>query len=369
MTAKLKPFINIGPGQIIKRNLDALNWANKDLAEIIGMSEKSVSHMINNKQSITVETAILLSKAFKTSPEFWLNLEQNYRLRTKKESHKEKETELKAEIRKYMPILEMKKKKWIECGKTTESQERAYNEFWNQEKTDFSAYQHNKLPFCARQSKSDENFTTYYSITWFQKAKFEAKNIKAVPYSNEKLQALADRINEYTLLPDGINIFINDLRRCGVKFFVLSHLPKTFLDGASFFDNKNPVIVYTGRHNRVDNFWWTIAHEIAHVLLHLKDENDCFLDNLDDKTTTSIKEKEADKFTSKLLLVDQILVKAEPYKNYFTESRLKEIADSLKLDSSVVLGILQHNGIIEYRTLPRYRKNVLNLIDDVYKCG
>lgn len=369
MTAKHKPFVNIGPGQIIKRNLDALNWTNKDLAEIIGMSEKSISQMMNNKQSITVETAILLSKAFKTSPEFWLNLEQNYRLRSKKESQKEKETEIKAEIRKYMPVLEMKKKKWIDCGKTAESQVKAYNDFWGQRNTDFSVYQHNKLPFCARQSKNDENFTTYYSITWFQKAKCEARKIKAVPYSKEKLQILAGKISEYTLLSDGVNLFINELYRCGVKFFILSHLSKTFLDGASFFDNKNPVIVYTSRYNRVDNFWWTIAHEIAHILLHLKDENDCFLDNLDDKTSTSVKEKEADRFTSKLFFVDQILNKAEPYKNYFTESRLKEIAGSLNLDCSVVLGILQHNGTIDFRTLPGYRKTVLNLISDQFKCG
>jgi len=368
MSTKLKPFINIGPGQIIKRNLESLNWNSKDLSEIIGMSEKSVSQMMNNKQSITVETARLLSKAFNTSPEFWLNLEQNYRLREKSEGRREEETGLKAEIRKYMPILEMKKKKWIECDKTVKSQETAYKKFWNTKTIDFAPYQ-NGLGFCARQSKTNEDYTKYYSITWFQKARTEVAKIKVGTYSKEKLTTLAGEISRFTLLPGGIDKFISELNKCGVKFIVLSHLQKTFLDGAAFFDDKNPVIVYTARYDRVDNFWWTVAHEIAHVLLHLKNEKDCFLDNLEDRTDINVREQEADKMAGKLLNVSEIIAKAEQYKNYFTESRLKEVAEAVQMDSSVVIGILKHHHVVDYRTLPKYRKTVLNLIGIKCKCG
>ena len=93
MSTKLKPYINIGPGQIIRRNLEALNWTNKDLADIINMSDKSISLLINNKQSITVETARLLAKAFDTTPEFWLNLDQNYRLRNQEEGKAEEDAQ------------------------------------------------------------------------------------------------------------------------------------------------------------------------------------------------------------------------------------------------------------------------------------
>lgn len=86
MIENLKPFINIGPGEIIKDNLDALNWSQEDLAEIMGMSVKSISHIINNKQAVTIETARLLAKIFNTSPQLWLNLDNNYRLRLEKEN-------------------------------------------------------------------------------------------------------------------------------------------------------------------------------------------------------------------------------------------------------------------------------------------
>lgn len=371
MSAKAKPFFNIGPGQIISRNLSALNWTNKDLSDVIGMSEKSVSQMINNKQSITVDTAILLGKAFNTSPEFWLTLEQNYRLREKGEVGKEGETEAKAKIRTYMPVLEMNKKGWIQCDKTSTSQIDAYNEFWNRSDLDFSQYVHDSsaLPFCARQGKTDERYTLYYSITWHRKACVEAKKIKVGLYSKKKLEVLFSGIGDFTLLPDGPERFIKELYSCGVKFFVLSPLCKTYLDGASFFDGKNPVIVYTARYDRLDNFWWTIAHEVVHVLRHIKGEKDCFLDNLDDRSGIGEQEVEADRETGHILKVSEIIAKAELYKTYFTEARLNDIARDVSLSPSVVIGILHHHKVIDWRTLSKVKKPILQSIPAEYIKG
>jgi HTH-type transcriptional regulator/antitoxin HigA len=50
------------------------------------------------------------------------------------------------------------------------------------------------------------------------------------------------------------------LNNAGVVFFVLPHLQKTYLDGAAFFVDHTPVIVYTGRYKRIDIFWFTVAH-------------------------------------------------------------------------------------------------------------
>lgn len=371
MSAKVKPFLNIGPGQIISRTLSALNWTNKDLSDVIGMSEKSVSQMINNKQSITVDTAILLGKAFNTSPEFWLTLEQNYRLREKGEVDKENETGTKAKIRTYMPLLEMNKKGWLQCDRSASSQILAYNEFWNCTDLDFSHYDQDTaaLPFCARQGKHDERYTLYYSITWHRKACIEAKKTKVGVYSKKKLEDLFSRIAEFTLLPDGPEKFIKELYSCGIKFFVLSHLSKTYLDGASFFDGRNPVIVYTARYDRIDNFWWTVAHEIVHVLRHIRDEKDCFLDNLDDCTGINEQEAEADRETGQSLKVNEIIAKAKPYKTYFTEARLNEIARDVSLSPSVVIGILHHHKVIEWRTLAKVRQSALRYIPVEYIKG
>ena len=115
MSETLKPFYNPGPGDIIKDALEELGWQQDDLAEILGLSTKSVNLILNNKQAITPETAELLGKTFSTSAEMWLNLEAKYQLRKLEEKPSEKKeiTQAKAEFRKLMPVYEMKKKGWF----------------------------------------------------------------------------------------------------------------------------------------------------------------------------------------------------------------------------------------------------------------
>ena len=366
MATTLRPAMNIGPGQIIARNLEALNWSNKDLAEVLGMSEKSVSLLLNNKQSITVETAVLLGMAFNTSPEFWLNLDQTYRMRLRKEGKREKDTAFRAEVRKYLPIAEMRKKGWISCTGTAESYAKAALNFLGKDELDFSDYNAARLPFCARRgprAEVGEDVTKYYLMTWYHKAQTEALAIEAKQYSREKLLKLASSISDFTRNANGVPMFVENLQEAGVKFFVLSHLEKTYLDGASFFQGENPVIVYTGRYNRLDNFWWTLAHEISHVILHMKDRTGSFLDDLDNRDNLSKQEQEADDFAAKLLNVKKLIEEAQPYKHHLSENRLIAIAESCGLEVSLALGILQHYGYLEYRSLSRYRNTILNLLD------
>ncbi|HOQ12914.1 MAG TPA: HigA family addiction module antitoxin [Spirochaetota bacterium] len=367
MEQTIKPFINVSPGQIIKRCLKSLNWTNRDLADVIGISEKSVSQLINNKQSITVETAILLSKAFNTSPELWLNLEQNYKLQKSLSLCDKDDVSIKAKIRRFMPMLEMRKKGWITFDNSEESQLRAYKNFWMLTDIDFSHFEKSVAIF-KRQKKHNEEYTLYYTITWLRKAKIEASKIKVRAYNRNSLEKLAESISAWTIKDDGVNLFIEKLQKCGVKFFILSHLTKTYLDGAVFWDEQNPVIVYTARHNRLDNFWWTVAHEIGHILLHSDSDEKFFIDNLDDKPYNEL-EKEADSYARRVFWVDEILKQASHYKKYFTEARLLEISNSLKIHPSVVLGIIQFNGLVDYRTLPRYRTAFWELINKEFIKG
>lgn len=63
------------PGRIIKRELEARGWTQKDLAHIMDRPEQTISQIVNAKKRITPETALQLAAAFGTSAEFWLRLE------------------------------------------------------------------------------------------------------------------------------------------------------------------------------------------------------------------------------------------------------------------------------------------------------
>ncbi|RJO61762.1 addiction module antidote protein, HigA family [candidate division WS5 bacterium] len=69
------------PGGILKRHyIEPLTLTVSELAETLGVSRKTLSKIINEHGSITPDMALRLSKAFKTTPELWLTLQQNYDL-------------------------------------------------------------------------------------------------------------------------------------------------------------------------------------------------------------------------------------------------------------------------------------------------
>jgi len=363
MVVKYKPFLNIGPGEFVKEELEARNWRQEDLASILGVSLKSVNKLIQNKQSITIDMAKLLSRAFGQSPQYWINLDTNYRLRLKEEDPKSKDVEIRAEIYKRMPVNEMIKKGWLDKPGDTNGLIEQVKRFWGIKEMDLSFMDGFIMPNF-RKSGAFIQYNKYYALTWFKMAQKCAKYFKAVPHNKLKLDSLATNFHQYTASVNGVELLLEALNEAGIKFFVLSHLQKTYIDGACFFDGDTPVIVYTKRYDRVDNFWFTLAHEIGHILLHLKNRDDFFIDNLEDLKTEQ--EEEANKFAEKMLKTDRILKYFEPFRKYISQKRVLNGADELKINPAIVVGVLQHYGWLSRRNLNRYKTSVSELIPVKY---
>ena len=69
------------PGRILKNlYLDPLGLSQSDAAENLGITRKTLSMLLNGHQGISAEMALRLAKAFNTTPELWLNMQQNYDL-------------------------------------------------------------------------------------------------------------------------------------------------------------------------------------------------------------------------------------------------------------------------------------------------
>jgi addiction module HigA family antidote len=69
------------PGNIIKEDyLLPLSITIKDMAENLGVSRKTLSKIINERGAIRPDMALRLSRAFETTPDFWLNLQKNFDL-------------------------------------------------------------------------------------------------------------------------------------------------------------------------------------------------------------------------------------------------------------------------------------------------
>jgi HTH-type transcriptional regulator / antitoxin HigA len=367
MTKEFRPFYNVGPGEIIQDSLDALGWRQEDLAELTGLSLQSVNKLIQNKQSITVETANLLAKVFNTTPEIWLNLDTAHQLRKHKSGEREALAGKKARMRKYMPLSEMRKKGWMLFDNTADGLERECQRLFGKDDPPEEVYEKAE-EYCARRGKTDEAYTAWYSKTWYLVAQKYAEGMVLPRFERKKLQALAESLSTFTLEEGGLARFLAALNACGVGFFMLSHLQKTYLDGAAFYCGKNPFIVYTARYDRVDNFWFTVAHELGHILDHLKPSGTPILDDLDNEGLTEM-EKEADARAAEYLHIEEIINEGQKIGTYLTAERMAGMSAAIGVSAPVIVGVLQHRKIIEWRQFTRYRETVLDKIPEEYVKG
>ena len=356
MIFKYKPKIILGPGDTLREELEYYGWTQTDLAEILNMSKKHISNILNNKVPITFNLAKLLSEVFKQSPEFWINLDTNYRLQMQEDAS-ESLTSARAIIFRYMPVNLMRKLKWLtsEANDTSGLIEEV-KKFWAIDSLDFG-FLDNEVAACFRKSKAYKNFNRYHAMTWLRKAIIEAQITNAKKYDKAKLLELSAKISNYSIMEDGIRKFIKELSECGVIFLLLPHLEKTYIDGASFMSEKNPVLVYTARLNRDDNFWWTITHEIGHILMHLDAKNNYFIDSMDSDCFVTEQEQEANDFANCKLKSEEIIKEANMMTSK-TKKTITHLSEKLGISAAYIVGCLQFHGIVPYTRLNNIKQKV-----------
>jgi len=362
LTTELRAAKKFGPGYFIKEQLEHRDWTQDDLAEITGLSPKHINKILQDKQTLSLEIAQLLGEIFSTTAQYWMNLDNSYRLWLSEErSQHEIDVNVKGMIYERMPVKDMLAKGWLQPFPTVQELKKQVLLFWGLEDLDFSIIDKKLVPILTRRSEAYNQFNASYALTWYQKAILEATNYRVGEYNKKELESLYNRINEYTIKENGIESFIEHLAQTGVIFFVLPHLQKTYLDGAAFLLDKTPVIVYTGRYKRIDNFWFTVAHEIAHVLMHLNADIPFVLDNLKNGDFNDI-ETEANEIAADKLKHNEIIAYLEPSLHYLTTLNIEDCANKLEIHPAIIIGKLAHEKKISYRHQNLFNENVLGLI-------
>ena len=138
------------------------------------------------------------------------------------------------------------------------------------------------------------------------------------------------------------------LNKHGIHLIIVPHFKKTYLDGAvMFLTDGDPVVGLTLRLDRLDNFWFSLLHELAHLVKHFDDDKSPYFDNFDDKSN-DIKdfEIEADK------MAEEALIPANKWNgelsNYFdlkgSIEELKHYAKKLHIHESILAGRIQYDN-------------------------
>lgn len=133
------------------------------------------------------------------------------------------------------------------------------------------------------------------------------------------------------------------LHSMGIPVVIMSSLPGMKLDGvSSSIDNERPFVALTIRYDRADSFWFTLLHEIGHIVLHLRDDMDqVFLDDLDDSSDDDETEAEANAFSRDSFVPRDVWRRSDAFK-LRTKNAIGELARKLKINPAIIAGRIRH---------------------------
>lgn len=144
-------------------------------------------------------------------------------------------------------------------------------------------------------------------------------------------------------LQEGPKLAKEFLNKAGIHFVIENHLEKSHLDGSSMLmPDGSPLIALTLRHDRLDSFWFTLFHELAHVKQHLSENNTAYFDDMYNEMSKKI-EKEADSYAKEMLIPSQ-LWKSSGLRITSTASDIKEFASKYRISPSIPAGRLRYEN-------------------------
>lgn len=335
------------PGDFVREELEARDWAQADLAEIMGRPVETINRIVTGKLAITPETARGLGAAFGTSAEMWLNLESTYQL-SKVDS--DSLIARRAKLFNKAPIKDMVKRGWIESSSNVEVLEQQIVDLYKLSSIDDEPTIH-----VAARKSTDYSQTTLSQLAWYFFCKSQAESLDVSPYSNAKLSRAIERLRTLATHPQEVRHIPGILTEAGVRFVVVKQLPKSKIDGAAFWLDKackkQPVIAMSMRYDRIDAFWHTLGHELAHIL-----NNDSISLDSDmvGKTSSQNKdkpdyEKVAEEFASTMIIppseLDDFIMRVRPL---YAKKKIIGFANRIGVHPGIVVGQLQYREEIGY---------------------
>lgn len=132
------------------------------------------------------------------------------------------------------------------------------------------------------------------------------------------------------------------LEKHGIAVVIEPHLKGTMLDGAALKDGDGtPIVALTLRYDRLDNFWFTLVHEVVHLWKHVG-ENHAFLDDLDSSSEDQ-REAEANRITRDTFIPRAIWRRSDAYLSP-SKDTIEKLSRDLKISPSIIAGRIRRES-------------------------
>ncbi len=344
------------PLMLIKGRI-ARNWTQKQLADAIGIKEQQLQRYESDLyRSANLKTLSRVAEAIE------LHISESAVLFSSQESDSE-------DISAKFPLAEMYKRGWFDdFGGTLAQAKRNASQLIEQ--FFLSAKVSQDLMAMHRQMVRGDGIVNDRALTAWQIRAIQIANRQKLYQDYESHRLTQDWFNELAKLSrydDGPLLARDWLLESGIHFIVEPHLPQTHLDGAALrHPSGAPVVALTLRHDRLDNFWFVLFHELAHIVLHfpISDDTDFFDDS--DVRANGI-EKEADIYALNALVPEESWENCLSRFSVSTET-VQEEAKQLRVHPSILAGRIRFeqqnytvlNDAVGYGEVRRYFENMVH---------
>lgn len=323
------------PGYYIKEIIDDSGLTQADFAKRLGTTPKNISILVRGEQSLSVDIANKLSRMLGTSLSYWLNLQQQYDEVTAEfmrlqELEKERETFKLIDygyFRKYYGFPDLARhiddqielvRKYLSVASLTVLEQKDLA-------VDFRSY---------KESQSRSNIVN--SNVMLQIAVNMALEKEMPKYDKKKFEKCIQFALSLTKNHDDYLTKIKtECEKAGVCLVVLPNIKNSGITGATKKVDGKVMILVNDRRHYEDTFWFTLFHEIGHVING-------------ELGASTVDEAEADGFAQRMLIPEEKYQGFILMEKKIDENSIRAFADEIDRDPGIVLGRLLVENRVKY---------------------
>jgi HTH-type transcriptional regulator/antitoxin HigA len=300
-----------------------------DLVPYFGTRSR-VSEVLGRKRPLTVNMIRALSSGLGISTETLVGAGENEATQTEKDE---------VDWRRF-PIKEMIARGWLQklSNKAAKSTEELVQGFISTVGVEFGSSAFRRTLGGDAYSPA----TKYALYAWLARVIQKARERKSTLGSFERDRFSTTFMRELAQLSwfeRGPVLAVEYLEKHGIAVVIEPHLKGTLLDGAAMQDEDGtPIVGLTLRFDRLDNFWFTLLHEVAHIWKHVNRE-ETFLDNLD-SSSEDRREVEANRIAKEALIPKVAWKRSDAYLNP-SKLTIDMLSRELKIHPAIIAGRLR----------------------------
>jgi HTH-type transcriptional regulator / antitoxin HigA len=253
------------PAQMIEAQLRERGWTQRTLAKVLGISQTSISSLMNGRTKISTEVALQLREVLGIDANELLKLQASFELKKAElEFRPDPALNTRAMVFGGVPVGDMIARGWLKgVGSLWDSHlNEALCRFFSVPTIE----QIEVLPHAAKKTDVMGDATPA-QMAWLYRVKQIAEQTLVGKYSPAAVSSAAKELKPLLNSAEGARKVPRILAQAGIRYAIVESLPHTKIDGVCLWLNdKSPVIGMSLRFDRIDNFWFVLRHELEHVI-------------------------------------------------------------------------------------------------------